>query len=417
MSELIVDLVQKFILDILDNLGIPDKMVNPLYYTILAAFVILVCISLELFGRWVILSLFYRITKNSRRPIFSFLKKHRLLSRIIHLISPFVISLFSSAFGKAESWVSHAVTIYVIILLIAILDAALSIIDDVYRTHEVSKKRPIKSFLQVIEIIIVFVFVIVIVSSWINESPIVLLSGIGAFTAVIIIIFKDSILGFVAGIQLTTDDMIRIGDWIEMPRFTVDGIVTDISLISVRVENFDNTTTSVPAYALVSDSFKNWRSMKLSGSRRIKRAIYIDMSSITFCSEEMLSAFSKIEYLKSYINEKQKEFERNRSKQGPDVSSVSRRQKLTNIGVFRIYLERYLSNIPKIREDMTILVRQLPAENRGLPMEICAFTSETDWIPYENVQSDIFDHIYAIAPAFGLRLFQEPTGYDMHKAI
>lgn len=417
MSELIVDLVQKFILDILDNLGIPDKMVNPLYYTILAAFVILVCIALEIFGRWVILSLFYRITKNSKRPIFSFLKKHRLLSRIIHLISPFVISLFSSAFGKAESWVSHAVTIYVIILLIAILDAALSIIDDVYRTHEVSKKRPIKSFLQVIEIIIVFVFVIVIVSSWINESPIVLLSGIGAFTAVIIIIFKDSILGFVAGIQLTTDDMIRIGDWIEMPRFTVDGIVTDISLISVRVENFDNTTTSVPAYALVSDSFKNWRSMKLSGSRRIKRAIYIDMSSITFCSEEMLAAFSKIEYLKSYINEKQKEFERNRSKQGPDVSSVSRRQKLTNIGVFRIYLERYLSNIPKIREDMTILVRQLPAENRGLPMEICAFTSETDWIPYENVQSDIFDHIYAIAPAFGLRLFQEPTGYDMHKAI
>lgn len=417
MSELIVSSMQSFIMDILDNLGLPDRLQNPLYYVILSVFVIMICAALEIFCRWVILSLFFRITKNSKRLIFPLLKKHRLLSRIIHLISPFVISVFSSAFDKAESWVSHLVTIYVIILLISILDAAFSIIDDVYRTHEVSKKRPIKSVLQVIEIIIVIVFVIVIVSSWIHESPIVLLSGIGAFTAVISIIFKDSILGFVAGIQLTTDDMIRIGDWIEMPRFTVDGIVTDISLISVKVENFDNTTTSVPAYALVSDSFKNWRSMKLSGSRRIKRAIYIDMSSITFCSEEMLEAFSKIEYLKSYINEKQKEFERNRSKQGPDVSSVSRRQKLTNIGVFRIYLERYLSNIPKIREDMTILVRQLPAENRGLPMEICAFTSETDWIPYENVQSDIFDHIYAIAPAFGLRLFQEPTGYDMHKVV
>ena len=405
--------MREFILDLLKKLGISDGLLNPLYYVILSAAVIVICIVLELFARWVILSLFFRITKNSKRPIIRFLKKHRLFQRTVHLITPFVISLFSPYFDKAEPLISNALKIIVIALLIFIIDSALSVIDDVYRTHEVSKKRPIKSFLQVIEIIIVLVFLIVIIASWIKESPLVLLSGIGAFAAVISIIFKDSILGFVAGIQLTTDDMIRIGDWIEMPKYSVDGTITDISLISVKVANSDNTTTSVPAYTLVSDSFKNWRSMTQAGSRRIKRAIYIDMSSITFCSEEMLDSFSKIEYLKQYISEKKKEFEKNRIKQGPDISSASRRQQLTNIGVFRIYLEKYLGAVPQIRRDMTILVRQLPAENRGLPLEIYAFTSETDWIPYENIQSDIFDHIYAIAPAFGLRLFQEPSGHDL----
>jgi len=409
--------IRTFILELLGRLGISDGLLNPLYYTILSIAVILLCAVLELFGRWVILSIFFRVTKGSKHPIFSFLKKHHLMQRIIHLVSPFVISIFASDFDAAGPWISHAATIFIMIIVISIVDSALNVIDDVYRTHEVSKKRPIKSFLQIIEIIIVIVFLTVLVASWINESPLVLLSGIGAFTAIISIIFKDSLLGFVAGVQLTTDDMIRIGDWIEMPKFSVDGIITDISLISVKVDNFDNTTTSVPAYALVSDSFKNWRYMKLSGSRRIKRAFYIDMTSITFCSEEMLTSFSKIEYLNAYINEKKKEFENNRSRQGPDVTSASRRQQLTNIGVFRIYIQKYLSHIPKIREDLTILVRQLPAESRGLPMEICAFTSETDWIPYENVQSDIFDHVYAIAPAFGIRLFQEPTGYDMHKQI
>lgn len=405
--------MREFILDLLKKLGISDGLLNPLYYLLLSAAVILICIVLELFARWVILSLFFRITRNSKRPIIHFLKKHRLFQRTIHLISPFVVSLFSPYFDKAEPIISNILKIIVITLLIFIIDSALSVIDDVYRTHEVSKKRPIKSFLQVIEIIIVLVFLIVIIATWIKESPLVLLSGIGAFAAVISIIFKDSILGFVAGIQLTTDDMIRIGDWIEMPKYSVDGTITDISLISVKVANSDNTTTSVPAYTLVSDSFKNWRSMTQAGSRRIKRAIYIDMSSITFCSEEMLESFSKIEYLKSYINEKKKEFEKNRIRQGPDVSSASRRQQLTNIGVFRIYLEKYLGAVPQIRSDMTILVRQLPAENRGLPLEIYAFSSETEWIPYENIQSDIFDHIYAIAPEFGLRLFQEPTGHDL----
>jgi len=408
---------QQFILDLLNDLGVSDKYQHVLYYAVLSVAVILLCVILELIGRWIILSLFFRITKNSKRLIFPIIRKHHLSQRLIHLVSPLVINIFAEYFGKAEPWISHAAAIYLILLLIMIVDSLLSVIDDMYRTHEVSKKRPIKSFLQIIEIIIVIVFITFLVASWINESPLVLLSGIGAFAAVISIIFKDSLLGFVAGVQLTSDDMIRIGDWIEMPKYSVNGVITDISLISVRIENFDNTTTSVPAYALVSDSFKNWRNMNLSGSRRIMRAIYMDVSSITFCTEQTLTEFAKIEYLNAYINEKQKEFQKHRSKQASMDSFVSKRQQLTNVGVFRVYLEKYLAHIPQIRENMTILVRQLPAESKGLPLEICAFSSETDWVPFENLQSDIFDHVYAIAPLFGLRLFQEPTGYDFHKVL
>ncbi len=407
--------LRDYILELLRDWGISDSLLTILYYTLLAGAVLLICVILELLARWVILGIFFHITKKSKRKIFAFLKKHKLFQRVIHLISPFVISLFASYFDNAESWISHIITIYVIILLVMILDAALGVIDDVYRTHEVSKTRPIKGFLQIFEIIIVIVFGTVIVASWIGESPLVLLSGIGAFTAVLSIVFKDTLLGFVAGLQLTTDDMIRIGDWIEMPKFSVNGTISDISLISVKVDNFDNTTTSVPAYALVSDSFKNWRGMIQSGSRRIKRAIYIDMTSITFCSQEMLDSFVRIEYLSKYINEKTKEFEKIKSRQSSSATTESSRNQLTNIGVFRIYLEKYLAHNPKIREDMTILVRQLPAESRGLPLEVCAFAAETEWVSFENIQSDIFDHVYAIAPAFGLRLFQEPTGHDMRK--
>ena len=251
--------MREFIMNLLDKINIPSSLIFPLYYSVLVIAVIIICIIFEIFGRWVVLSIFFKITQNSKRPIISLFKKHRLFQRIIHLISPLIISIFSSHFDAASSWISHAVTIYVIIILISILDSVFSIIDDVYRTHEVSKKRPIKGFLQIMEIVVVIVFLIVIVASWINESPLVLLSGIGAFTAVLSIVFKDTLLGFVAGIQLTSDDMIRIGDWIEVPKFSVNGTVTDISLISVKVKNFDNTITSVPTYALVSDSFNNWR--------------------------------------------------------------------------------------------------------------------------------------------------------------
>lgn len=402
------------IIEFLVKWNVPKEYREWIAYLILSAAILLLSILVEAFLRWVVIELYYLVTCRSKRVVPPLIKKSKLFERIAHLSTPIIIIISASSYGKdAEGWILKGLTIYILVVLIAILNSSFSVVDDVYRTHEISKKRPIKAFLQIVELIVVILFMIFIIASWIHESPLVLLSGFGAFAAILSLIFKDTLLGFVAGIQLSFNDMVRIGDWIEMPKYFVDGTVSDITLISVEVENSDNTTTTVPAYALISDSFKNWRGMIQSGSRRMKRAVFIDMTSISFCSDEMLDRFSKYEYLNTYIAEKRKEFAKasGRKELAPEVRSS--RQKLTNIGVFRIYLEKYLAHNPKIHNDMTILVRQLPAESKGLPLEIYAFATETDWISYENIQSDIFDHIYAIAPSFGLRLFQEPSGHDM----
>ena len=402
------------ILEFLVKWNVPKEYRQLVAYLILSAAILLACILIELFLRWIVIELYYLITSRSKRLIPPLIKRTKLFERFAHVSTPIFISFFASSYGDdAEGWIQKGLTIYVLIVLIAILNSSFAVVDDVYRTHEISKKRPIKAFLQIVELIVVILFMIFIIASWIHESPLVLLSGFGAFAAILSLIFKDTLLGFVSGIQLSFNDMVRIGDWIEMPKYFVDGTVSDITLISVEIENSDNTTTTVPAYALVSDSFKNWRGMIQSGSRRLKRAVFIDMTSITFCTEEMLDRFSKYEYLSTYIAGKRKEFAKAAGKSPLQTEIKSSRQKLTNIGVFRIYLEKYLAHNPKIHEDMTILVRQLPADSKGLPLEIYAFATETDWISYENIQSDIFDHIYAIAPSFGLRLFQEPSGHDM----
>ncbi len=402
------------ILEFLVKWNVPKEYRQLVAYLILSAAILLACILIELFLRWIVIELYYLITSRSKRLIPPLIKRTKLFERFAHISTPIFISFFAASYGDdAEGWIQKGLTIYVLIVLIAILNSSFAVVDDVYRTHEISKKRPIKAFLQIVELVIVILFMIFIIASWIHESPLVLLSGFGAFAAILSLIFKDTLLGFIAGIQLSFNDMVRIGDWIEMPKYFVDGTVSDITLISVEIENSDNTTTTVPAYALVSDSFKNWRGMIQSGSRRLKRAVFIDMTSITFCTEEMLDRFSKYEYLSTYIAGKRKEFARAAGKSPLQTEIKSSRQKLTNIGVFRIYLEKYLAHNPKIHENMTILVRQLPADSKGLPLEIYAFATETDWISYENIQSDIFDHIYAIAPSFGLRLFQEPSGHDM----
>jgi len=402
------------ILEFLVKWNVPKEYRQLIAYLVLSAAILLVCIIIELFLRWIVIELYYLITSRNKRMIPPLLKRTKLFERFAHLSTPIFISIFAASYGDdAKGWIQKGLTIYVLIVLLAILNSSFAVVDEIYRTHEISKKRPIKALLQIVELIVVILFMIFIIASWIHESPLVLLSGFGAFAAILSLIFKDTLLGFVAGIQLSFNDMVRIGDWIEMPKYFVDGTVSDITLISVEIENSDNTTTTVPAYALVSDSFKNWRGMIQSGSRRLKRAVFIDMTSITFCTDEMLDRFGKYEYLSTYIAEKRKEFAKASGKSALQTDIKSSRQKLTNVGVFRIYLEKYLAHNPKIHEDMTILVRQLPAESKGLPLEIYAFSTETDWISYENIQSDIFDHIYAIAPSFGLRLFQEPSGHDM----
>lgn len=299
--------------------------------------------------------------------------------------------------------------------MIFVINAVLDSVDDIYRKYPISKVRPIKGFLQVVKIVLSIILGIVIVAYLMDKSPIILLSGIGALTAVFSFIFKDSILGLVAGIQLTSNDMLRIGDWIEMANYGADGTVIDITLTTVKVRNFDMTYVTVPAYSLMSNSFKNWRGMSEAGGRRIKRSIYIDVKSIKFCTEEMIEKYKKINFLKEYIKSKEKEIEQYNAKNKINSNNPVNRRNLTNIGTFRIYIENYIKNHPKIHSNMIQMVRQLAPGEHGLPLEIYAFTNDTNWVNFERAQSDIFDHILAVAKEFELRVFQNPSGFDLEQ--
>ncbi|NMA65612.1 MAG: mechanosensitive ion channel, partial [Clostridiaceae bacterium] len=270
---------------------------------------------------------------------------------------------------------------------------------------------------QVVKIFISIMAAVIIISILTERSPWLLLSGIGAATAVLMLIFQNSILGLVASIQLTTNNMVQIGDWIEMPTHGADGDVIDISLHTVKVQNWDKTIITIPTHKLISESFKNWRGMREAGGRRIKRSIYIDMTSVKFCDEEMLERFKKIQYIKEYIQKKESEIENYNKSQNVDLSSIVNGRRLTNLGTFRAYIANYLKNHPGLNKNMTQMVRQLQPTEYGLPLEIYAFTDETAWVKYEAIQSDIFDHILAIVPEFDLKIYQRPAGHDFSRDI
>ncbi|MFH2133503.1 MAG: mechanosensitive ion channel domain-containing protein [bacterium] len=342
------------------------------------------------------------------------LLQNRFFDQLAHLAPvTFLYLLVPFTFGKDAkiSFYSHtALTIIMIILAVLIVDALLNTSHDIYGTFSISRQVPIKSFIQVAKLLNYFVGGILIISLLVNKTPIYLFSGLGAMTAVIMFIFKDAILGFIAGIQLMANKMVTIGDWIEMPKYGADGDIIEVGLTTVKVQNFDKTITMIPTYALISESFRNWRGMKESGGRRIKRAIHIDINSIKFCDDEMIERFQNIQSISQYIQNKKVELE-NYNKTVDGKSQINRRR-LTNIGTLRAYLISYLKNHPLIHQDMTFLVRHLrPAEN-GLPLEIYVFCRDNEWKNYEAIQADIFDHVLAVVPEFDLRIFQNPTGSD-----
>ncbi len=327
---------------------------------------------------------------------------------VIYLLAPVALG----GFEPLSTVITHAAMIYMIIVGLIVTDSFLNAVLDIYRTFEASKEIPLKSFIQILKIVIYFFALIFIVSIMLDKSPIYLISGLGALTAVLLLIFKDSILGFVAGIQLITNKMIAHGDWVEIPKYGADGDVLEITLTTVKVQNFDKTITTVPTYALITDSFKNWRGMAESEGRRIKRSVNIDLSTIRLATEEMIERYSKIEAIRDYVERKQKEVaEYNRARQIDDSVLVNGRR-LTNVGTFRAYLENYLRTHPMINQSMTLLVRQLAPTEHGLPIEIYVFSSDKDWGRYESIQADIFDHILAVVPEFDLRVFQSPSGGD-----
>ncbi len=303
--------------------------------------------------------------------------------------------------------------IILVFLAVRMVNSILYTVEDIYKRSEVSKRKPISGYLSVVRIVMFILAGIFIVSTLTDKSPWGIVSILGGLTAVVLLIFKDTILGFVASLQLVSHDMVRLGDWIEMPKFEADGEVIDVSIHTVKVQNWDMTITTIPTYALVSNAFKNWRGMSQSGGRRIKRALYLDMNSVRFCSPEMLEKFNNFDSLKEYLQKKQAEIDLYNQEHNLDNSSAPNGRQQTNIGIFRAYIKNYLINHPKTNENMTLLVRHLPPTAKGLPMEIYLFSSDQAWANYEDIQADIFDHIIAVLPEFGLRVFQEPSGLDL----
>ncbi|MDA1313537.1 MAG: mechanosensitive ion channel family protein [Acidobacteria bacterium] len=374
----------------------------------------------NLIAKSVILRLVQQVAKRTRTDWDDVMVERRVLHRLAHLAPAIVIySMAPLALTTPQLVVffERAAQIYMLLAGLLVLDALLNSVNDIYAGFDVSRRIPILSYLQVLKIIISVTVAIFAISIIINKSVLVLLTGLGALTAIILLIFKDSILGLVAGIQLVANDMVRPGDWIEMPKYGADGDVIEITLNTVKIRNWDKTITTIPTYSLISDSFKNWRGMSESGGRRIKRAIPIDMTSVKFCTPEMIDRFSRIAMLRDHIERKTKELSEYNKKHDIDHSVLVNGRRMTNLGTFRAYLVAYLRAHPKIHQDMTFLVRQLPPSEKGLPLEIYVFSNDQVWANYEAIQADIFDHLLASLPEFELRPFQSPTGDDVRNSV
>jgi len=344
-------------------------------------------------------------------------EKH-IVKRILYFIPLILLYVLSSPILTGTSLLPLSQTLISVLFLIAgmmFLDAILSALLAIYGKSAIAKEISITPFVQVLKLGLYFVTGILLLSLLLQKTPLYFLSGLGALTAVLMFVFKDVLMGFVAGIQLIANKMVAPKDWIEMPKYGADGDVLEITLTTVKVQNFDNTITTIPTYALINESFKNWRNMNLSGGRRIKRYVNIDLGSIKFCSSEMLEQFKRIQLISQYIQNRQEEILVYNKKHQVDESTLVNGRRLTNIGVFRSYVEAYLRQHPMIHKDMTFLIRQLSPSENGLPIEIYVFCKDTNWTAYEAIQADIFDHILAVVPEFDLRVFQEPSGSDFQK--
>jgi miniconductance mechanosensitive channel len=348
---------------------------------------------------------------------------HGVLNRFTLLLPLILILFLVPIILVPESTTSNILLIFCRVLLTfqisRCLSSLLNVGKSIYQERAKQHFLPLSAIIQVIKLALYLVASIIIVSLIINRSPIYLLSGLGAITAVLVLVFQDTIKGLVASIQISANRMVVAGDWIELPKYGADGDVLEIGLSTVKIKNFDKTITTVPTYALISDSFKNWRNMYHTGARRIKRTLIIDIASIDFYSTAQIKNLTNAHLLQSYLNEKQQQIDtideqQSDANKAQTLNSLNTRQ-LTNVGTFRAYVTNYLLHNKHIRSDLTYMVRQLAATENGLPLEVYCFANTTNWVDYEVIQADIFDHLFAIAPKFDLRIFQHPTGYDWHK--
>jgi len=366
--------------------------------------------------RRILLILVHKLVKRTSALWDDALVDQKVFSRLAHVVPALVIQkgilLIPDLPATADAVVRNLTSVYMIAVVTLTVTAVLSAVNQIYEGRPGARNRPIKGFIQLAQLVLYIIGGILVIAVLIDRSPVILLSGLGAITAVLMVVFKDTLLSLAASIQLTTQELIRVGDWLEVPQFGADGDVIDVALYTITVQNWDKTISTIPTYQLVAGSFKNWRGMSESGGRRIKRSINIDLNSIHFLSSSEVERLAGIGLLKDYIESKQEELQSyNAIIETPDEPNVNQRH-LTNVGTLRAYIRNYLRQHPKIHDNMTLIVRQLQPGPEGLPIEIYCFSNDTNWVNYEAIQADIFDHIFAIVPEFGLRLFQQPAGSD-----
>lgn len=413
--------VYNFLFEKISLLGFSEKVTHSINSVILLLALGLVLYVVDYILRRVIRSFVIRLARKSKTKFDDYLIHNKVLKNLTHFI-PLVIAkqtlpLIFVGFPRWTHFTLLITDIFIILTVGLIINGVFKSLRDHFKTQKAFADKPLDSYMQLITILIYFVCGIIIFSELTGKSPIAFLVSLGAASAILMLIFKDTILGFVASIQVSANDMVRVGDWVEMPKYGADGDVLSINLNTVKIRNWDKTITTVPTYAFITDSFKNWRGMSESGGRRIKRTINFKISSFKFCDEEMLNRFKKYRLIRDYIIEKEKEIAEHNAKLGDvDMISVNVRR-LTNIGVFRIYAERYISQKAEINKEMTAMVRQLPPTSQGLPLEVYCFTKDVRWIYHEKVAADIFDHLLTVASEFDLEIFEEPSSSDFSKLL
>jgi len=397
----------------------PAPIAEPLALLSTAVGLFLLCALVHWVTRRWLLRMVSAMVARSRNQWDDALYHRKVFRRLSHFAPALALYVAVDPLFPAEmaAYLKTGAQIYLYLAGALFLSALFDGAGDIYSRLQLAKTHPIKGYLQAFKIIVFMVVAILTISAIMNKSPALLLSGLGAVTALLLLVFREPILGVVASIQLAANNMVRPGDWITVPKAGADGDVIDVSLTTVKVQNWDKTISTVPIYTLISDSFINWRGMSESGGRRIKRSINIDMSSIRFCNREMADRFEKIALLRDYIREKKEELSTERKERGIAEGDWINGRNLTNIGCFRMYVGFYLRQNKQVHQDMTLMVRQLQPGPEGLPIEIYAFSNDIRWAFYEQIQADIFDHLLAVLPAFELRVFQNPTGADFHRVF
>jgi miniconductance mechanosensitive channel len=413
------ELISERLLEYIQSFGISYDLAIYVKLIVLLATIVLLGFVLNFIGKRIILRLISNISRITKSNWDDILVEKRVFERLSNVLPAIAFIAFNDLiFADFPNWAPitrSGIDVFIIFVFVSVVYSFLNAVRDIMENSSQFKDKPVNSYVQLGKIIAGIIAGILVLSILLGQSPLTVLTAMGALTAIIILIFRDTILGFVASIQMAANDMIRVGDWVTVEKYGADGDVMEISLNTVKVRNFDKTISTIPTYAFITDGVKNWRGMSESEGRRIKRAIHINISSVHFADEALLTHLSKIQLLKEYIRTRQAEIERSNTEREVDQSVLVNGRRMTNLGLFRRYIEEYLKQHPMINTKLTCMVRQLAPGPDGLPLEVYAFSADKDWVNYEGIMADIFDHILASASHFDLVIFEHQSGYDLRQ--